>query len=269
MKHFAALILASALAVPLGAARLPSFTPTSENLPSVVYRGDLIPPEQYKKDGGIPPEFTGNMTDSSYSLWSHNTGTDVSPGRDFQSAYAATSTIFSVAVAFAIKDNPNEAGWIYRIHATPNMIDLEHSDFTPAYLEREFAATGGIRWDQVEAWLEVPKNVSTNKSANGGIGREEKQRWKTAEGFEKEFPDLKWVNNPDYNSVYDQYRASQGQPQLAGAPERRLGPLASEFAKENKTLKQHAIEFMDKVGAPVGWKGTLPLDLKAPVSSRA
>ncbi|EXU94471.1 heat-labile enterotoxin alpha chain [Metarhizium robertsii] len=269
MKHFAALILASALAVPLGASPVSRFTPTSQNLPSVVYRGDQIPPEQYKKDGGIPPEFTGDMTERSYSLWWHNLGTDNYPDRDFQSAYAATSTEFAVAVSFAIKDNPNEAGWIYRIHATPNMIDLAHSDFRPIYLEREFAAVGGIRWDQVEAWLEVPKNVSAEKGA-GGIRQEERKRWQTAEDFEKEFPDLKWVNNPDYNPVYDQYRVSQGQPQLAGVPEgRRQGPLASEFAKENKTLEQHAIEFMDKVGAPVGWKGAFPLDLKAPVNSQA
>ncbi|KAH0591692.1 hypothetical protein MHUMG1_10575 [Metarhizium humberi] len=268
MKHFAALILASALAVPLGASPVEPFTPTSQNLPTVVYRGDPIPPEQYKKDGGIPPDFTGNMTERSYSLYWHNVGTDSDPDRNFQSAYAATSTEFAAAVSFAIQHNPNEGGWIYEIHATPNIIDLEHSDFEPMYKEHLFAAVGGIRWDQVKASIWVPKSVTTRKDA-GGIQEEGKKSWQTAEDFAKEFP-LARVINGDYNPVYDQYRVSQGQPQLAGVPKGRgPGPLASEFAKGNKTLKQHAIEFMNKVGAPVGWKGTFPLDLKAPVSCRA
>lgn len=78
MKNFAALLFASALAVPLGASAVaPRGSTLPEGpLPSVVYRGDDLPPEYYKNLGGIPHEFEGKTDNRSYNLWWHNVGLD-------------------------------------------------------------------------------------------------------------------------------------------------------------------------------------------------
>ncbi|ODA83429.1 hypothetical protein RJ55_01943 [Drechmeria coniospora] len=269
MRNQAALLVTlAALAAPLGASPVvprASSTPSPTQLPAVVYRGDLIPPTSYMASGGIPPEFSDKekVTAKSFSLFWHNIGTDYDGfglgTRDFRSAYAATSSNFSPALAFAVANNPEDFGWMYRIHATPNMVDLVNSGFKPLFgSEAEFAALGGIRWDQVEAWLQIPKNV-TKASKDGpvfkGITSEELERWETAEAFFKQFPDLKWVDNPDYNPAYSQYRASEGQPQLAGKGE-NLPPA----------LEQNAVDFMNRVGAAVGWKGKFPLVGPAPAA---
>ncbi|KID86186.1 Heat Labile Enterotoxin Type Iib [Metarhizium guizhouense ARSEF 977] len=274
MKNFAALLFASALAVPLGASQAapPSSTPPERPLPSVVYRGDDLPPEYYKNLGGIPHEFTGKTDNRSYSLWWHNVGFDGTfgrlrgKGRDFNSAYAATSTRFSSALYFAVLTREQEFGWMYQIHATPNMIDLDNSGFRPeASYEKEFAALGGIRWEQIEAWLRIPKNLISdygrNYNAHGAL-----DKWALPGNFTKDFPDLKWETNPDYNPAYNQYHGSEGQPQLGGKPIKVKGRLQLDIPREfeGKSMEYHAIEFMNKVGGPVGWTGSFPLNFSAP-----
>ncbi|PQK09838.1 hypothetical protein BB8028_0002g01620 [Beauveria bassiana] len=52
-----------------------------------------------------------------------------------------------------------EGGWVYKIHPTPNVIDLNESGFRVfARQEEEFSVLGGIRWDQIEAWAELTYN---------------------------------------------------------------------------------------------------------------
>ncbi|KAH0592537.1 hypothetical protein MHUMG1_09688 [Metarhizium humberi] len=279
MKNFAALLFASALAVPLAASAVaPRWSTLPEGpLPSVVYRGDDLPPEYYKNLGGIPHEFEGKTDNRSYSLWWHNVGLDGWVGkmrgknRHFNSAYAATSSRWSSALYFAVLTRDQEFGWMYQIHATPNMIYLEGSGFAPqATDEVEYAALGGIRWDQIEAWLRVPKNVTSGDrrtfKSDGTLAK-----WALLENFTKDFPDLKWVKNPDYNPAYNQYHASEGQPQLGGRPENIKQVLQLDVPREynGKSMEYHAIEFMKKVGGPVGWTGAFPLNFSAPADFSA
>ncbi|KGQ03436.1 hypothetical protein BBAD15_g11328 [Beauveria bassiana D1-5] len=125
--------------------------------------------------------------------------------------------------------------------------DLDASNFTLEWSnEEELSGLGGIRWDQVEAWMAIPNNV-TGKA----IGVDDPYKFREEETFIAKFPEQKWIKNEEYNPKYDQFTGSGGQPQLAG------DDFNLEKYKE-KTLEQWAFEFLDKNGEPVGWTGAFP-----------
>ncbi|KAM3519728.1 hypothetical protein NHJ13051_007301 [Beauveria bassiana] len=219
-------------------------------LPKVVYCGEHRAPEALRQLGGIPTEFKGPTTNMSYSLETHHWGIE-----QVHSAYTSTTTSFGVAFGYSLKDNAGN-GWVYKIHPTPNMIDMDSSGFFIMYgIEDEFSALGGVRWDQIEAWMEIPRNSTGPKVTVGEI-----YDYRKEEAFMTEFPGAKWIKNKDYNPRYDGFAVSGGQPQLAG------DYFNLEKYKE-KTLEQWAVEFMDKNGEAVGWTGAFPLDLQAPVKT--
>ncbi|KAM3503400.1 hypothetical protein MY10362_004224 [Beauveria mimosiformis] len=219
-------------------------------LPKVVYCGEHRAPEALRQLHGIPTEFKGPTTNESYSLETHHWGIG-----HIHSAYTSTTTSFGVAFGYSLKDNAGN-GWVYKIHPTPNMIDMDSSEFPLMYaIEDEFSALGGVRWDQIEAWMEIPLNSTGPRVTVGEI-----HEYRKEEAYMAKFPETKWIKNKDYNPRYDGLAVSGGQPQLAG------DSLNLEKYKE-KTLEQWAIEFMDKNGGPVGWTGAFPLDLSAPVKS--
>ncbi|KAM3452191.1 hypothetical protein MY5147_009489 [Beauveria neobassiana] len=209
--------------------------------PKVVYRGDHRAPEVFQKLGGIIPTLDRPMSNESYSLKAHHEGRKLVP-----TAYSSTTSLFGTAFGYSLRYNKGD-GWVYKIHPTPNMIDLDASNFTLAWSnEEELSALGGIRWDQVEAWMAIP-NMVTGKE----IAVDDPHKFREEETFIAKFPEQKWIKNEEYNPKYDQFTASGGQPQLAG------DDFNLEKYKE-KTLEQWAFDFLDKNGEPVGWTGAFP-----------
>ncbi|EJP63767.1 cholera enterotoxin subunit A2 [Beauveria bassiana ARSEF 2860] len=209
--------------------------------PKVVYRGDNRAPEVFQKAGGITPTLDRPMLNESYSLKAHHEGRKLVP-----TAYSSTTSLFGTAFGYSLRNNKGD-GWVYKIHPTPNMIDLGASNFTLEWFnEEEFSALGGIRWDQVEAWMAIPNMVTGKK-----ITSDDPHMFREEEAFIKKFPEQKWIKNDEYNPKYDEFTTSGGQPQLAG------DDFNLEKYKE-KTLEQWAFDFLDKNGAPVGWTGTFP-----------
>lgn len=149
-----------------------------------------------------------------------------------------------MCVKFALQSE--KSSWVYRIHPTPNMIDLNDSGFEIRFKrEKEFSALGGIRYDQVEAWAEI--------TYTGLIGAGlSKSDFLDMEPVGGELPALNFTINPDYNAKYHGQFASPGQPQLAG-DEANLANF------NEQSLEGYAIEFMEKNGGPVGLDGKFPL----------
>ncbi|KJZ78146.1 hypothetical protein HIM_02184 [Hirsutella minnesotensis 3608] len=213
--------------------------------PVIVYRGDTRSPEELRNLGGFPTEFEGPLTNESFGLQPHHNA-DGDNGK-FRSAYTSTARNFGSTLMFAT-DFGKRDGWVYKIHATPNMIDLDGSGFKLKFLEEsEFSAMGGIRWNQVQEWVPVT-------ALDHGI----------ASGYVKEYVDLallqqektqgqkspkSWIKNVEYDAKYDAFAASAGQPQLAGDPDN-----LKKFAP--KSLQEHALEFMRKNGPSVAWDET-------------
>ncbi|KAK2616876.1 hypothetical protein QQS21_000254 [Conoideocrella luteorostrata] len=214
--------------------------------PAVVFRGDSRSPEQLRALGGIPTEFGGPLNDNeSYSLMAHHRAA-CDLGKCL-SAYTSTGRAFGSALLFAGGEDRRKKvdGWMYKIHATPNMIDMDYSGFELTYfMETEFSALGGIRWDQIEGWMPAPastyefiKKKALNEVTFEDFQRQTRQDWPKA-----------WIANPEYNKKYDSYLASKGQPQLSG-DEKNLKTHGK------MSLKEYAVEFMKKNGESVGWSG--------------
>ncbi|KAF1731557.1 Heat-labile enterotoxin IIA, A chain [Beauveria bassiana] len=216
-------------------------------LPSVLYRGSGSSPEEVKARGGfVPRQEGGPLTNETFGLESHHWGRS-------RTAYSSTTRSFGVALGYSVRDR--DAGWIYKIHPTPNMIDMNGSGFRLHFRsEEEFSALGGIRYDQIEAWMPMSKSDLKEELTRAHVWE-----FHDFEKFSAKYPGKNWTVNPDYDHKYDSLTASPGQPQLAG-------DTANLAKYSNKTLEEYAIEFMQKNGAAVGWDGKFPLSsLKTPV----
>ncbi len=212
-------------------------------LPTIVYRGSGSSPESVKERGGFIPRARDEsepISNTTFGLLSHHIG-------DKRTLYTSTTRDIVMGATFAMQSQ--EGGWVYRIHPTPNMIDLNDSGFEIRFKrEEEFSALGGIRYDQIEAWAEV-----TYKGLRAaGMDPDDIANLEAMEPLDGELVALNFTTNPDYNAKYDSLGPSRGQPQLAG-DEANLAKFA------DKTLEGYAIEFMEKNGGPVGFDGRFPL----------
>jgi hypothetical protein len=146
------------------------------------------------------------------------------------------------------------------------MVDLDGSLLQHRRFVHDFAfpALGGIRWDQVMAWIKVPGVDSWSRF---GV-----TTWTnvTYAGFTSVFPHLHWISNPDYDAEkWDHLRASPGQPQLAGWFGTSLQSHREDSFKaedpwswfQSKTAREYYMDFLGRTGGPIGWTGIYPLDL--------
>ncbi|PHH88904.1 putative enterotoxin [Cordyceps sp. RAO-2017] len=256
--------------------------------PKIVYRSGKLSPDEIKARGGIY-EGTGKPSTNEnhgFSIWAHHcelftdpdTGEygcdfaglapDRYPKRKTYTAYTATSRAFGTSLGFATTGGP---GWVYKIQATPNMIDVDGTllDYRFYENEYEFVALGGVHYGQILGSIPVPGGLTTQDFIEGSNCRACIVNV-TTEMFMKKFPDRKFTANPDYDPKFDNFEASPGQPQLAGWLDKakvlnNVEPW-SKYQNSNKTLEDFAREFMDNMSdeakAAVGWNGTFPLKFK-------
>lgn len=202
---------------------------------SWVYRGDSRHPNTVRAAGGFRPQGDSYWTqDRAFNFTAHQEGNpadfpdNFSEDSDDESiapyvtAFVSTSHNISVAVDFA-----ENHGWIYQIHATPNM-------FIPAQMnddfedEDEIPALGGIPWSAVYAYAQMTEDcvdvvLTDDYEANQNC----------------------WTLNGDYNEGWNNFAMSPAPPEPA----------------TEGNLRQAAINFLDGVGAPLGWEGQFPLPL--------
>ncbi|KZZ99513.1 Heat-labile enterotoxin, A chain [Moelleriella libera RCEF 2490] len=216
-------------------------------LPTIVYRGDGMSPDEIKALKGISPHGRYALTNNSYDIFRHQRGAS---NGEFGSVYKGTTRDYNVALThFAIRSSKP---YVYKIRATPNMIDLEGSIRNSVYgSEQEFAAMGGILYDQIIGWVHTP----LFKEDAGKILGLDSAAYIKAYGLDK----ITWNLSKDYDPKYDSLSASPGQPQLVDL---EPGKLDGDYNPQNLTMEQRAIEFMNKNnGAAVGWDGKFPLPI--------
>ncbi|KAF5482813.1 Cholera enterotoxin subunit A [Colletotrichum siamense] len=122
---------------------------------SYVYRGDTRSPGEIKRLGGFlaKGQTRFGLQTADTSLFNHMKGTHNIKSRD-EDGFVSTSTSETVAATF-VYGKPS--AFVYKIHVTPNMIDTvgtlgKYSDFDE---ELEFAALGGIKYEQIVSWRQL------------------------------------------------------------------------------------------------------------------
>ncbi|KJZ74701.1 hypothetical protein HIM_05818 [Hirsutella minnesotensis 3608] len=234
-------------------------------IPKYVFRGvgPGMTPEKVKLMGGLFPNNRNpaSLDSDAYRLTYHLDDAENDFGKN--SAYASASSSIDVATYFAKK-----GGWVYTIKTTPNMVPIASSVYHNKFpWEREYAALGGIKFEQILECAYIPKDST--------IEIPEKPDFKSnpvedvSQNMEKYRQLLKdgqlLLRNEEitYNQEYESQTASAGQPQLAGyIPGVDLEALESELYRSidaQKPAWKYAREFLKSIGKPNGWSARFPL----------
>ncbi|MFD7029063.1 RICIN domain-containing protein [Streptomyces sp. NPDC059917] len=162
--------------------------------PQWVWHASSLPPDEIARDGAVLPKgLDGTRPDQpppQLSLYLHVQGTPSGASR-YDSGYVGTTTDRNYALR-RITERFGGNGYLYRVHATPNFVDVAGSlgGFYNRASEHEYAAMGGFRFDQVVDWEEISFGAPRPGESNAGYDADR----------------------------YRGLRASGGQPQLAGFP---------------------------------------------------
>lgn len=157
------------------------------------WRADQRSPEVIKASGGFKPraQTTPGVVAPDLSLWNHALGkNNAGVHTNDNDGYVSTSADKDFTLEWA--QTRFGTGWVYRIHAAPNLIDVLATldQYARNLREQEYAAIGGIKLEQIISWIPV---------VNGDIGKE--------------------VKNPAYNrKLFKKEKDAGAQPQLAGFP---------------------------------------------------
>ncbi|PHH65076.1 putative enterotoxin [Ophiocordyceps australis] len=224
---------------------------TSQRHRKIVFRGDSRSPAHIKLARGFLPYSQGAPTASSFGIWRHisNDITDQHGRRD--TAYVTTTASLSISLLHAGMDR--KQGWVYVIHATPNILDAVGS-LEPGNKwagEEQYLAAMGIRWEQVLGWMHV-KDLEVKKKYDQDDGV-------TLEWNEEQ--NLTFAPNINYDFRYEPYAASGPQPQLAGfyGEKEKYKWILPWKTFQKRTLLDYGLEFMNRHGGAVGWTGQAPL----------
>ncbi|POR35326.1 Heat-labile enterotoxin IIB, A chain [Tolypocladium paradoxum] len=112
-----------------------------------VYRGDKRSPRDLREAGGFRPRGEYEDNDRTFTIYRHMLG-EWGRGEDSEDSDTDLDEPWSsafVSVTTELETGASYGHWLYRIHATPNMIDptVENEG------EPEIFALGGVRWSQV------------------------------------------------------------------------------------------------------------------------
>ncbi|KID81250.1 heat-labile enterotoxin IIB, A chain [Metarhizium guizhouense ARSEF 977] len=117
-----------------------------------VFRGDSRDPEEIRAAGGFlpDPDAASYTSPTTFGLDNHVNG------RTGSSAYVSTSAQFGQAA----RNFAGPGNYVYRIHVTPNMINVNEalSSSNPYPRQEEASALGGIPWSAVEGWLQLEED---------------------------------------------------------------------------------------------------------------
>ncbi|PHH87804.1 putative enterotoxin [Cordyceps sp. RAO-2017] len=211
----------------------------SQNQPIILYRGDTRAPEEIKFQGGFLPPINPAPHDK-YRITDH-IRLVAAPYGKAATPYISTTPDFIFASKFAkarARYGAKES-FVYHVHATPHIFravdSVDQDPVTKGGAEGEYDALGGIPWRQILGWTPIPLDT-TGESLMEYLAA----------------ADQYFVRNREYDTNFDQYSASGGQPLLN---ERNKDPA------QGKTAYDYAIDFMNRpeIGACVGWKGEFPL----------
>ncbi|MEU6709466.1 RICIN domain-containing protein [Streptomyces wuyuanensis] len=159
-----------------------------------MWHASSLPPGEIEKDGAVFPKgLDGTRPDQpppNLSLYLHVQGTPSGASR-YDSGYVGTTTDRDYALR-RITERFGGNGYLYRVRATPNFVDVAGTlgGFYNRASEREYAAMGGFRYDQIIDWEEISFGVAQPGESNAAYDADR----------------------------YRGLRASGGQPQLAGFP---------------------------------------------------
>ncbi|MEU2429653.1 RICIN domain-containing protein [Streptomyces sp. NPDC007861] len=162
--------------------------------PQWVWHASSLAPGEIEKDGAVFPKgLDGTRPDQpppNLSLYLHVQGT-LSGASRYDSGYVGTTTDRDYALR-RITERFGGNGFLYRVRATPNFVDVAGSlrGFYNRASEHEYAAMGGFRFDQIIDWEEISFGQSQPGESNAAYDADR----------------------------YRGLRASGGQPQLAGFP---------------------------------------------------
>lgn len=127
------------------------------------YRADSRTPDAIKSTKGFLPkgQSTIGAAAADTSLWNHVNGATTGFSKDAD-GYVSTSTSKSLAQTW-VKTYLKGNGYVYVIHEAPNMIDCQATlgKYNPYPEEKELAAIGGIKWEQVVGWYKYTNRKPT------------------------------------------------------------------------------------------------------------
>ncbi|RCI15549.1 hypothetical protein L249_3612 [Ophiocordyceps polyrhachis-furcata BCC 54312] len=151
------------------------------------------------------------------------------------------------AAAHPPKDEsmPEQAGVVYYVHATPNMLIPDDG--------RNITIVGGIVWSQVRGWLQIKAGYRRSPPH-----QEASDKTAALHGVHKAAQANLTILTP--NKKYDVRFDS-----LTATPD--VMPTTLRFIRSSASLlREEATRFMDEKGKPVGWKGDFPLFKKGRVA---
>ncbi|TWU71662.1 hypothetical protein ED733_000452 [Metarhizium rileyi] len=220
---------------------------TNAALPNAVFYGDVLWPEEAKKQGGFhaTADTMKNPKTAAFTLQAFADSDKFK--RNMQSYFVKAHQTFGEAAEEAVaKTAELSKGFdpvVYTVHATPNMVKVG----------KEIAVAGGIVWPQVMAWTQVPRDYAM--PSDGVKGKEELR-----EHFDKAYqakPERFLQKNEDYDAKFNEYTIND-------SAEDQKSLMSSEQPRKTFT------DFMTKHGASVGFKGKLPLlEASKAVTSKA
>ncbi|KAJ3957227.1 hypothetical protein N0V92_006220 [Colletotrichum tropicale] len=131
-----------------------------------VYRGDSRSPAEIQKAGGFLPKGQiafGAIAPDTRLLNHAKAVVDGSARDDY--GYVFTSSSLDVAERFITM---RTAGYVYKIHVAANMIDSTGTlgKHNPLDDEREYAALGGIKFEQIVSWKAYENGKSGEEELN-------------------------------------------------------------------------------------------------------
>ncbi|KAK2593434.1 hypothetical protein QQS21_008851 [Conoideocrella luteorostrata] len=217
----------------------------------VLYRGEYFRgPDEVKKAGsfdshakrifeGKHPDYKDRMKAELFkkgsSLYEH------AVFKNPVSSYVPTSRSLEEALKFA--KSADKVGYLYKIRASPDMVDVVGSlggeDYFKHFKEQEVAGVYEIPWHRVESWQEVRRNAKTGEYERG-----------------KEVPNEDFIEPSDGEAAYLSH------PELAGWPEGSVA-LENEFWAPYKDvpvegmLNEHLLKYRhgDNVEKFKKWRG--------------
>ncbi|GKT44955.1 cholera enterotoxin subunit A [Colletotrichum spaethianum] len=133
-----------------------------------VYSADSRPFSTIQASRGMLPKglSTVGVVSADISLWNHVHGGSDNFSKD-EDGYVSTTSDSNLAANW-VKWHFGGNGYIYRIHSAPNMIDCQVTlgKYNPYNDEKEFAALGGIKINQIIGWTPVRNNFKGKEKLN-------------------------------------------------------------------------------------------------------